>query len=67
MKSGEDMEHPDQHAIDDWLLYGPQNQQIETLVRQLTIEKGLRLAEVEGLIVGVLETRLLTAHKSEGV
>ncbi len=58
-KLDDGVEHPDQHAIDDWFLYGPQNQQIEPLVRQLAIEHGLRLAEVEEFIVAALETRLL--------
>jgi len=58
MKSDEDElpDHPDRHAIDDWLLYGPKNTRIEELVRELTLQCGLRLNEVEGIIEGVLLT-----------
>ncbi|WP_106745373.1 hypothetical protein [Yoonia maritima] len=46
--------HPDRHAIEDWMLYGPKNGRIEELVRELTLERGLRLREVENIIVDVL-------------
>lgn len=52
------IEHPDRHAIDDWFLYGPQNQEIEVLVRKLTIGQGLRLSSVEDIIVAALEQKL---------
>jgi hypothetical protein len=58
MNVGAEENHPDQHQIDDWFLYGPQNPEIEALVRELTIGKGLRLAEVESLIVNALEEKL---------
>ena len=51
------VEHPDMHEITDWFLNGPKNGQIEELVRELTLVHGLRLAEVEGLIVTALEKR----------
>lgn len=57
-KSDDGVEHPDQHAINDWFLYGPQNQQIEPLVRQLAVEHGMRLAEVEDVIVAAPQTKL---------
>lgn len=50
--------HPDQHKIDDWFLYGPQNQEIEALVRELTISQGLRLVDVERLIIDALNEKL---------
>ena len=50
--------HPDQHEIDDWFLYGPKNQEIESLVRELTTGRGLRLAEVENEIIEALKDRL---------
>ena len=43
MRSDEDVEHPDQRAVDDWFLYGPKNVDIENLVRELTLKRGLRL------------------------
>lgn len=58
MKQSDTGEHPDKHAIDDWFLYGPQNQEIEVLVRKLTIGHGLRLSSVEALIVAALEQKL---------
>jgi hypothetical protein len=54
MKLGSNVVHPDQHEIDDWFLYGPQNRQIEALVRRLTIDRGLRLKEVEEFMVDAL-------------
>lgn len=58
MKSDEDglPDHPDRHAIDDWMLNGPKNARIEELVRELTLECGLRLSEVERIIEDVLLT-----------
>lgn len=58
MKSDEDglPNHPDRHAIDDWMLNGPKNARIEELVRELTLECGLRLREVESIIEDVLLT-----------
>lgn len=55
----EKMAHPDQHDIDNWILYGPKNGQISELVRDLTLDCGLGLAEVESLIIAVLEERKL--------
>jgi len=40
MKSDEDAGHPDQHAVNDWFLYGPKNAEIENLVRELTLKRG---------------------------
>ncbi|MDO6591764.1 hypothetical protein DS901_16630 [Loktanella sp. D2R18] len=60
MKSDEDVGHPDQHAIDDWFLYGPKNVDIENLVRELTLERGLRLAQVEDEIVAALRKLIAT-------
>lgn len=50
----DDAVHPDQHAINDWLLYGPKDGRIEELVRELTLGCGLRLADVEYLIFAAL-------------
>lgn len=46
------------HELDDWLLYGPRNIEIETMVRQLAIDHGLSVREIEDLIVLALKTRL---------
>ena len=50
--------HPDIHEINDWLLYGPKNSRIEELVRALTLEAGMRLSEVEGLMELALTDKL---------
>jgi len=47
-------DHPDLHEINDWLLNGPKNGRIEGLVRELTLGHGLRLAEVEDLMLKAL-------------
>jgi hypothetical protein len=51
--------HPDSHLLDDWVLYGPRDARIEQLVSCLALDYGLRVAEIEGLIVEALEQRLL--------
>lgn len=56
-------EHPDQHAIDDWFLNGPKQQQIEPLVRELTLSQGLRLAEVKRVVVCALREKLKSSQE----
>lgn len=46
------------HELDDWLLYGPKNVEIETIVRQLATQYELGLPEIEDIIVQALKTRL---------
>jgi|GEM_PF-6111394 len=53
-----DSAHPDIHEINDWLLNGPKNPRIEELVRALTLEAGMRLSEVEGLMELALTDKL---------
>jgi hypothetical protein len=50
--------HPDSHLLDDWGLYGPKDARIEQLVCRLAIDHGLRVAEIEDLIVVTLEQLL---------
>lgn len=54
---GSGIDHPDRHAINDWVLNGPRNARIEELVRELTLEQGLRLHDVENVLVAALEAR----------
>lgn len=54
---GSGLDHPDRHAIDDWVLNGPKNTRIEELVRELTLRQGLRLHDVVNGIVEALEAR----------
>lgn len=51
-------EHPDAAAIRDWALYGPRDPQIAILVERLAIEHGMRLDDVERLIVDKLTAEL---------
>lgn len=60
MKPDARKEHPDQDKINDWFLNGPRDHAVEALVRELTIDHGLRLAEVEGLIIDALRQKLRT-------
>lgn len=50
--------HPDSHLLDDWVLYGPRDARIEQLVSRLALDHGLRVVEIEGLMVSALEQRL---------
>ncbi len=50
-------EHPDLLRINDWFLNGPRNGRIEEAVRDLTLVHGLRLVEVEGIILQALEAK----------
>ncbi len=47
--------HPDSHALDDWPIYGPQDGRIATLVLRLAHDHGMRLADIEALIIAALE------------
>lgn len=51
--------HPDSHILDDWVLYGPRDARIEQLVSRLALDHGLRVAEIEDLIIAALERRML--------
>ena len=55
---GMEKAQPNLHELDDWLLYGPKNTEIEAIVRQLATEYELRLREIEDIIIEVLKTRL---------
>lgn len=47
--------HPDRQALDDWAIYGPGNPRIAELVRQLALQHGLRLADIESHIEAGLQ------------
>lgn len=57
--------HPDDHALLDWGIYGPRDARIEQLVWTLAKDHGLRLSEIEELIVDALERRISQIKKSE--
>lgn len=50
--------HPDSHELNDWHLFGPKNSEIADLVLRLAYEKGMRLADIEQLMVKALSERL---------
>lgn len=62
--------HPDLHELNDWPFYGPKNPAIAHLVERLAFSYGLRIREIEALIVQSLEKRLKheegqVRHRSE--
>lgn len=58
--------HPDSHELDDWPLHGPKNPEIANLVERLAYDHGLRLHEIEDLILQALAKRLSEEGRSEG-
>lgn len=50
--------HPDCHELDDWGLYGPKNPEICRHVDRLALDHGLRVRDIEDLILQALKDRL---------
>ncbi len=50
--------HADSHELNDWHLFGPKNSEVADLVLRLAYEKGMRLADIEQLMVKALSERL---------
>lgn len=50
--------HPDSHELDDWGLYGPKDPEICRHVDRLALDHGLRVREIEDLILQALKDRL---------
>lgn len=50
--------HPDSHGLDDWAVYGPKDPEIGRIVSRLALDHGLRLRDIESLILQALEQRL---------
>lgn len=50
-------DHPDRHEVDDWFLYGPKDTRIAELVNDLVIQHGMRVADVESLILIALQNK----------
>ena len=59
------MAHPDNHELDDWHLHGPQNPKIADLVERLACNHGLRVCEIEDVILQALTKRLLEEDRSD--
>jgi hypothetical protein len=50
--------HPDSHELHDWPIYGPKDPEIANLVDQLAYVHGLRVCEIETIILRALNERL---------
>jgi hypothetical protein len=57
--------HPDSHELHDWPLYGPKDPEIANLVDQLAYDHGLRVREIETIILRALNERL-ASEKAKG-
>ncbi|MFN3208747.1 MAG: hypothetical protein ACE369_07050 [Roseovarius sp.] len=64
---GEEMpapNHPDNHLLNDWAIYGPKDPRIEHLVSQLALDHGMRVAEIEEWIVLALKQLVMEREKN---
>jgi hypothetical protein len=52
--TGQSFSHSDQGNIDNWILYGPKNNGIESLMREWALAHGLRIADVESEMLRAL-------------
>lgn len=50
--------HPDSNELDDWAFSGPRNPLIATLVSRLAVQHGLRVREIEAIIITALVQRM---------
>ncbi|CAM3375578.1 hypothetical protein PANO111632_16620 [Paracoccus nototheniae] len=50
--------HPDSYKLDDWGLYGPTNPEICRHVDRFALDDGLRVRQIEDLILQALKDRL---------
>lgn len=54
--------HPDSHHLHDWPIHGPQDPEIANLVDRLAYDHGLRVREIEIIILEALRGRLSEAR-----
>jgi len=52
------MTHPDSHELHDWPVYGPKNIEVAELVERLALDHGLRVREIENILLAALRSRL---------
>jgi hypothetical protein len=50
--------HPDSHELHDWPIYGPKDPEIANLVDRLAYDHGLRVHDIEKVILRALQSRL---------
>lgn len=59
-------QHPDDHQLNDWPLYGPADPEISHLVDLLARQHGLRLHEIEQIMLRALRERADQKSPNEG-
>lgn len=52
--------HPDSDQLHDWPIYGPKDPEIATLVDRLAHDHGLRVHDIETIILRALQDRLVS-------
>lgn len=55
--------HPDQHELHDWPMYGPKNPEIAKIVERLAYDHGMRVRDIEEVILLALQDRLREAAR----
>ncbi|KFI24173.1 hypothetical protein [Paenirhodobacter enshiensis] len=55
--------HPDQHELHDWPMYGPKNPEIASMVERLAYDHGMRVRDIEEVILLALQGRLREAER----
>ncbi|UWR99681.1 hypothetical protein [Phaeobacter inhibens] len=55
--------HPDVHELHDWPIYGPKNPEIANLVDRLACDHGMRVHDIEEVILVALKNRLRDAER----
>ena len=50
-------DHTERHEVHDWFLYGPRDARIAELVNDLVIQHGMRITDVENLILIALQNK----------
>lgn len=58
----ESRNHPDSYELRDWPLYGPKDPEIANLVDRLAYDHGLRVRDIEAIILQALHERLVSAN-----
>ena len=59
--------HPDQHELHDWPMYGPKNPEIANMVERLAYDHGMRVCDIENVILLALQDCLRAAENEGGV
>ncbi|NHF74748.1 hypothetical protein [Paracoccus xiamenensis] len=58
--------HPDQHELHDWPMYGPKNPEIANMVERLAYDHGMRVRDIEEVILLTLQGKLREAEHVSG-